>query len=116
MSNSDLYTNGQPDFAKLQQRFAAHQEGRLGHITSEGHQFLFEIKRVGNSYDAIILEQPSYGARSHDLHVTHRLPSEGNRYKICFARPAPDTPTAICLAMYWADCTSRYIRDGRGFG
>src|SRR5579884_3453260 len=40
------------------------------------HYFQFRFVPVGAYYEIDILEMPSYGLRSSDLHVTHRLTSE----------------------------------------
>jgi hypothetical protein len=79
--------------------------------------FQFRFFPVGAYYDIDILDMPSYGRRSADLHETHRLPSERGGYKICFGDPKiiADLNTAKRWAASWSELTVKYIKEGAAF-
>ena len=86
---------------------------------SKDSMYLFQFRffPVGAYYDIDIMEMPSYGIRSSDLHVTHRLPSERGGYKICFGDPKiiTDLNTAKRWAASWCELTVKYIKEGTAF-
>jgi len=105
--------DGKPDYQAIINAFPEHDTGEIMHHTTNGHDFRFHLQRDHNgSYDAVILEQPDYGGRPDGAHETHRLPGPDGFAKICFKTPARDLPTAVTVALWWAECTSRYIRHG----
>lgn len=113
MSDNSLFgPDGKPDINRIASVFPEQGAGQIEHITSYGQAFTFDIQRSGYGYDAVILSQPAYGSRSNGLHETHRLPGPNGHAKICFARQPTDLPTTIALAVWWAECTSKYIRTG----
>lgn len=81
------------------------------------YYFEFRFFPVGAYFDIDILDMPSYGLRSSDLHKTHRLPSERGGYKICFGDPKiiTDLNTAKRWAASWSELTVQYIKDGSAF-
>jgi len=104
--------DGKPNIDRIYDEFPLHGHGQIDHITREGHVFTFEFYQATGGYDATILSQPGYGNRSNGLHETHRLPGPNGYAKICFANKPQDLPTTIALAIWWAECTSKYIRTG----
>ncbi|TBC53780.1 hypothetical protein ELH27_37065 [Rhizobium leguminosarum] len=116
MSNGTLLgADGKPDMDLIWSTFPQHGSGEIEHFTSYGQTFRFAIYRSGVGYEAVILAQPAYGSRSNGLHETHRLPGPNGFAKVCFANHPPDLPTAIALSIWWAECTSKYIRNGRSW-
>lgn len=108
-------SNGYPDLELVRANFPTHGNGEITHRNASGDEFVFNLVRHGDGYDAVIVKQPAYGLwRDSSLHATHRLPA-GNRHKICFKKAPEDLPKAIAFALWWADCTSRYIRDGKSW-
>ncbi len=85
--------------------------------TDGTYYFKFCFYPAGDYYDVDILAMPSYGSRSSDLHLTHRLPSERGGYKICFGEPQiiSDLNTAKKWAASWSELTVTYIKTGREF-
>jgi hypothetical protein len=113
---TNLYdANGIPDINAVRRAFPHHGNGRVRHTTTLGDTFTFDMQWNGSGYDAFILGGPSYGSRDRSLHATHRLQAGNDMMKVCFMKPPPDLPTAVCLSMWWADCTSRYIATGQAF-
>lgn len=90
---------------------------KFHYVTKLGDRFTFDIRPEADGYRAYILDQPSYGKRSRDLHATHRIPAGGGRHYVCIApEHTPDNPQhARDWAAYWAENTSRYLRDGKPF-
>lgn len=116
--NNPLYTNGMPDFNAVSRYFPTNEPGHLRHQTTYGDTFVFKIVRAGAGYEALIESQPSYGwLRDSSAHATHRLPdgSRSGGMKVCFKKQPQDVRTAVTLALWWADCTSRYIHTGAAF-
>jgi hypothetical protein len=110
----DVYSGGNPNLASIRQQVPQHANGRLSHQNTAGDYFLFRFKRTSSGYDVLIEQQRDYGGRNTGANATHRLDLDINRPRICFrkGKEPRDLPTAICLSMLWAECTSRYIRDG----
>lgn len=79
--------------------------------------FTFDFHNVNGVVEIDIIDAPSYGRRSNDLHSTHRLYSSRGGYRICFADPrvASNMERAKAFASTWAERTWRYIQTGRGF-
>ncbi|MDV4159321.1 hypothetical protein [Rhizobium brockwellii] len=107
-----LGPDGKPDINRIASAFPEHGSGEIDHSTSHGQSFTFAIYPNGIGYDAVIVSQPGYGSRSSGLHDTHRLPGPNGYAKICFAKQPQDLQTTVALAIWWAECTSRYIRTG----
>lgn len=108
--------DGRPDFDAIIEHFPEHGGGEITHRSANGHQFRFNIQRNHQgTYDAVILDQPSYGGRPEGAHETHRLPAPNGFAKVCFKTPARDLPSAVAVALHWAECTSAYIRNGGSF-
>ncbi|PVE49872.1 hypothetical protein [Rhizobium rhizogenes] len=111
---ASLFNNdGKPDFAAIDSNFPLHDTGEITHRTAIGHRFRFRVERASTGiYNAIILEQPTYGQRVDGYYETHRLPHHAGLNKICFKTPAQDLPTAVAVTLWWAECTSKYISQG----
>ena len=79
--------------------------------------FEFGFYWTGNYYEIDILEMPSYGSVSTDLHDTHRLPSNRGGYRICFGKPRiiNSMSAAKKWAGAWSELTIMYIREGIPF-
>lgn len=87
------------------------------YTTSYGNTYEFSFERQsGGSVRAYINRQPSYGSRSTDSHIVHRL-WDGNRYYVCVAKESqPRTVSdAKAVAVYWIERNERYIRSGVPF-
>jgi hypothetical protein len=110
--NSLLGSDGKPDMDRIGTIFPQHGSGQVDHKTTSGHDFTFAIYQNAGGYDAVIMGQPGYGRRENGWHATHRLPGPGDYAKICFARQPQDLPTTVALAVWWAECTSKYILNG----
>jgi len=111
-NNSLLGPDGKPDINRIAAAFPDQGSGRIEHRTTHGQDFEFDLYRSGGGYEAVIRSQPGYGSRSSGLHDTHRLPGPDGFAKVCFANQPRDLPTTVALAIWWAECTSKYIRTG----
>ena len=88
---------------------------RTGYSTRDGAYFVFSIEQQSNgTWRAYIESQPSYGFRSTDPRVIHRL-SEGSRNYVCWTAPLHSEREARTVAGLWADRTQDYIRTGKRF-
>jgi len=114
---SDVYENNRPSLERLRRAFPEHGEGLIEHTSTLRDQFVFQIQlvRAMARYEVLIRRRPHYGGHSEDIHSTHRYDIGTPRERICIKEEAmpKDLPTAVALAMWWAECTSRYIRNGR---
>lgn len=108
---NNVYT---PILASIRQQVPQHGDGRLSHQTLSDDFFVFRFERTPDGYDIFIEQQRDYGGRACDAAATHRLGLSSDRPRICIGpgKEPRDLPTAIFLAMLWAERTSRYIRDG----
>ncbi len=88
------------------------------YITKLGTKFRFgfELRKnlEANNYVIVILDQPSYGGRDDNLHVTHRH-LDGDDYRVCWTGPMSTLNEAKKVAGFWADFTERYILTGKEF-
>jgi hypothetical protein len=112
---TNVYSGVGPNLSAIRQQVPQNGNGRLAHTSAFGDVFVFYFKWASSGYDIIIEQQRDYGGRDTDSQPTHRLDLDRNRPRICI-RPGQeprDLPTAILVAMVWAECTSRYIRDGQ---
>ena len=76
------------------------------------YKFSFCFHWNGNYYEIDILQMPSYGSVSTDLHDTYRLPSNRGGYRIDFSddgRSIKDIENAKTHAGIWSECTISYI-------
>jgi hypothetical protein len=115
---TNVYCDGNPSLAAITRQVPRHGAGRLRHQNRYGDFYVFHF--AWNSlayYDAFIERQPDYCGRPSDLNSTHRNGLRDGRPRICFwpGKEPRDLPTAIMLAMLWAERTSQYIRDGRAW-
>ncbi|MEY9750153.1 hypothetical protein ABIF65_009527 [Bradyrhizobium japonicum] len=110
----NVYSGGTPILASIRQQVPQHGDGRLSHQTLSDDFFVFRFERTPDGYDIFIEQQRDYGGRACDAAATHRLGLSSDRPRICIwpGKEPRDLPTAIFLAMLWAERTSRYIRDG----
>lgn len=78
------------------------------------HFFRFDIQPVGSTIRIFVLDQPDYGPRSTDFHMTHRArDAEGRVHIDIHPDHVPRTvPEALAWAVYWAEQTSKYITSG----
>lgn len=86
--------------------------------TKDGRAYFeFGFAQVGSRVEIDILDSPSYGGRTEDVHTTHRLKSERGGYKICFGDPSisNDISSAKKWAAMWAELTWKYITTGQTF-
>ncbi|MCQ0990552.1 hypothetical protein [Jiella marina] len=113
MNNPLFSPNGKPDINAVSQRFPNHGTGRITHQSSSGDQYVFDVYRESDGgYEVAIISQPGYRRRPSGYHETHRLPGPNGLKRICFKDSPSNLPTTVTLALWWAECTSRYIRDG----
>lgn len=79
--------------------------------------FRFSIEQVApGAWRVFILEQPDYGSRSEDAHITHRLSDYGTgRRYVCWDSPIRTRDDATKIAVAWAEGTENYIRYGKHF-
>ena len=86
--------------------------------TRDGQAFFkFRFHDAGNCYHAYILEMPSYGNRSRNLHTTHRYETNSG-YRICLKNEEDlmySLSAARKWAGNWAEYTWRYIKTGKEF-
>ena len=75
-------------------------------------KFAFDFKDGG--FEIHIIEQPGYGDRSDDLHLTHRQ-TTGNGFKVCWDTKLTHLGDARQIAAKWAVLTEKYILDGTPF-
>jgi hypothetical protein len=110
---TNAYSGGSRNLAAIRQQVPEHSNGRLAYTSAFGDFFLFYFKRTSDRYD-ICIERQRDGGRDTDSQPTHRLGLDYNRPRICIqpGKEPRDLPTAILVAMVWAERTSRYIRDG----
>ena len=76
------------------------------------HTFRFRYFWTGTYYRIDILLQPSYGDRSTDVHVIHRLGGPGGYY-VCTTLSPATLELAREIARQWAKRTLRYIATGK---
>jgi len=117
MQLNNVYSGGNPNLAAIRQQVPQHCNGRLHHQSLYGDLFVFRFARNpdAQSYDIFIEQQRDYGGRDASREATHRLDLKSGRPRICIwpGKEPRDLPTAVVLAMLWAERTSRYIRDGK---
>jgi hypothetical protein len=111
----NVYNDGNPNLASIRQQVPNHGNGRLSHQSISGDFFVFGFERTTESYEIFIEQQRDYGGRASDSAATHRLGLCSGRPRICIwpGKEPRDLPSAIFLAILWAERTSRYIRDGK---
>lgn len=112
----DVYDDNMPSLERIRRVFPNHGEGQMEHTSLLQDQFVFDIKRAPTgAYEILIRRHPPYQGRDESSHHTHRFDAGSPRERICLKEESMprDLPTAVALAMWWAECTSRYIRDGR---
>lgn len=113
---SDMYEDSMPSLEKIRRSFPAQGEGQMEHTSLFQDQYVFDFMRTATgAYEILIRRHPPYRGRDESSHYTHRFDAGTARERICIKEEAMprDLPTAIAMAMWWAECTSRYIRDGR---
>lgn len=112
---NNVYSGNNPNLALIRQQVPEHGNGRLSHQSVSGDLFVFRFERTTESYEIFIEQQRGYGGRACDAQATHRLGLSSDRPRICIGpgKEPRDLPTAMFLAMLWAERTSRYIRDGK---
>lgn len=108
-----------PSHAAINNNRTRQIQGRYFNVyrTKDGKKnFVFRYVNVGWCYEIDIISQPSYGFRSEDPSVIHRLYSDRSdcRYVICVnSHAAPRTlEAAMRLSMDWAELTWYYIKTG----
>ena len=75
----------------------------------------FSLERQSDgAWRAYIESAPSYGLRSGDQNLTHRL-RDGSRWYVCWTGRFETETQARAVASRWADRTQRYIRTGKRF-
>jgi len=93
--------------------------GRFDYTSRDlNFDFSFDIKEVGDEVRIYIVSQPSYGARSQDLHTTHRIwDRDRHMHYVCVDQDLEpgNVPDALSWMIYWAENTAEYIRSGRRF-
>lgn len=79
-------------------------------------RFGFELREKDGekNFVALILDQPSYGDRDSNIHITHRI-NEGDDHLVCWVGPVPTLEDAKIVAALWSDFTERYILTGEPF-
>jgi hypothetical protein len=117
MQLKDVYSGGNPNLASIRQQVPQHGNGRLSHQSLCGDFFVFRFAwdHHSQSYDILIEHQRDYGGRDSGGPATHRLDLDSGHPRICIwpGKEPRDLPTALLLAMLWAERTSQYIRDGK---
>jgi hypothetical protein len=84
------------------------------YTTKLGTEFTFRFEFKDGNYEVQILDQPSYGERDDNLHVTHRLKTDDG-FKICWTGSTPTATEAKRIAGLWSDLTERYVLNGELF-
>ena len=84
------------------------------YFTKHGTEFAFAFEFRDGNYAIRILDQPGYGNRNDDCHVTHRVPDDGG-HLVCWTGPMLTLEEAKKRAGLWADYTERYILTGELF-
>ena len=87
--------------------------------TNDGsHDFKFWFKNCGNNaWRAYIMSKIDYCGRSENPHTIHRLhDSDLNLNYVCWTDILKSKAACKSVAAFWADCTVRYIKEGKSFG
>ena len=71
-------------------------------------KFRFELYDYGKNWRIYIRSQPSYGGRSTEAHVVHRLCDRRGSY-ICWRGTISTYDEAATVARMWAEGTANYI-------
>ncbi len=107
-----------PDLRQFYENLPLHSDGYKFDFETENKMFVFcSRKSSDGTYVTDIIRQPGYGNRDSSSHATHRLTRTDGSIYICH-KPGTeprDLPTAAAIAIWWAKCTVRYIRDGRSW-
>ncbi|MGI8467322.1 MAG: hypothetical protein ACR2N3_02610 [Pyrinomonadaceae bacterium] len=99
-------------------RFRNTGENKMGktiyYRTKDGRvDYGFSIeKQPDSSLKAFITSMPSYGLRSNDIKITHRLIDTNGRYYVCWNRKLYDEDDLKSVIALWSDTTQEYIRTG----
>lgn len=79
-------------------------------VTRDG-KYVFELKKVSNSWRAYIIRTPSLGDRNSSATIIHQLSDAGRKY-VCIAGDVPTKERMITLAKMWARGLQNYIETG----
>ena len=75
-------------------------------------KYVFELKKVGNSWRAYIVRTPPIIGRDTSATVIHQLSDAGRKY-VCIAGDVPSKELMISLAKQWARGLQNYISTGQ---
>jgi hypothetical protein len=82
--------------------------------TRLGTDFKFAFDFNDGCFEIHILEQPSYGGRDDNNHLTHRITTDSG-FKICWTGELRNLAEAKAVAAKWACLTEAYILKGEQF-
>ena len=82
---------------------------------STDREYRFNYKKVNGSWRAYILRMPSFGNRSADGYITHRL-WDGSKPYVCWDRSVNSLSDMQTISRVWADNIQEYIATGKRFG
>lgn len=95
---------------------SAADDKSFSYTPPSGGSYRFRLRQVGSEWRAYILDQPSYGSRRSDGHVTHRYyDASESRHYVCYEPMPRSADDARAVAKRWAEGTTRYCRNGEPF-
>ncbi|HIS37543.1 TPA: hypothetical protein IAC10_13135 [Candidatus Scatousia excrementigallinarum] len=75
-------------------------------------KYVFEIKKVGETWRAYIVRTPSLAGRDSASAVVHQLSDSGRKY-VCISGAVASKTTMIALAKQWSRGLQNYIETGQ---
>jgi hypothetical protein len=83
------------------------------HVSRLGNSYVFDlVTGATTGWRAYIRQQPSYGLRSPDLSLTHRI-RDADGWSVCWDRPLTRREDLEVVVKLWAECTDHYLLTGR---
>lgn len=75
-------------------------------------KYVFEVKKVGETWRAYIVRTPSLAGRDSSSAVVHQLSDSGRKY-VCISGTVASKTTMIALAKQWSRGLQNYIETGQ---